>query len=534
MCMKITRIEVENFRSIKNYDFEISDFNVFVGQNNNGKTNLFEALDWFDSGKTDDSNFHNHVKENPISVRIHYTDVLESIENLENETYKTAIKNVLNENDSFVMEKTSTDDKRSMIVDGKNIGNPRGLDSALNYFLPKIEYIDTKIKLGDVSSYKSKSPIAEMLSGVLFDVIKDDLKYKAFLELFDELFNSPGSVFRNSIESLENKVGLYLQKQFPDNTTINFKIQDPRLEDMLKGFETEVNDGVMTRAENKGDGMQRAIMLSIIQAYADYRKENGIARNFVFLIDEAELHLHPSAQRSLKRALKDIVENGGQVFINTHSSIFANEKFNKQKIFTVKKSNGKSEVVEITSEQQRLDSVYQLLGGSPSDLLLPSNFIIVEGQAEYNFLSKIIERFYSDNAKCNNIKIIFARGDSDKQKELYHAIHQCYTPLLTNGVYKEKVVFLLDKPNSRQIQHYNNFRSTHPWLLNDENVHILLTDGIEQYYPDPWKREKHEVQDNEKVSYAIQVASSISFDDFRDKMPIVFAMLEKAIEKAYS
>ena len=59
--MKITRIEVENFRSIEKYDFEVSDFNVFVGQNNTGKTNLFEAVDWFNSGKTVYSDYHNHV-----------------------------------------------------------------------------------------------------------------------------------------------------------------------------------------------------------------------------------------------------------------------------------------------------------------------------------------------------------------------------------------------------------------------------------------------------------------------------------------
>jgi len=49
--------------------------------------------------------------------------------------------------------------------------------------------------------------------------------------------------------------------------------------------------------------MQRAIMLSIIQAFADYRKQQTGGGSFLFMIDEAELHLHPSAQRALKKAL---------------------------------------------------------------------------------------------------------------------------------------------------------------------------------------------------------------------------------------
>ena len=54
--------------------------------------------------------------------------------------------------------------------------------------------------------------------------------------------------------------------------------------------------------------MQRAIMLAIIQAFAKYRRDNGIGKSFTFLLDEAELHLHPSAQRALKIALNDIVD----------------------------------------------------------------------------------------------------------------------------------------------------------------------------------------------------------------------------------
>ena len=50
--MKISKITVQNFRSIKFAEFECKDFNVFVGQNNCGKTNLFEAIEWFYSGTT--------------------------------------------------------------------------------------------------------------------------------------------------------------------------------------------------------------------------------------------------------------------------------------------------------------------------------------------------------------------------------------------------------------------------------------------------------------------------------------------------
>ena len=48
--MKITRIKIENFRSIKNTEFNTTDFNIAVGQNNCGKTNFFEAIQFLFNG----------------------------------------------------------------------------------------------------------------------------------------------------------------------------------------------------------------------------------------------------------------------------------------------------------------------------------------------------------------------------------------------------------------------------------------------------------------------------------------------------
>ncbi|MBI2284308.1 MAG: AAA family ATPase [Bacteroidetes bacterium] len=536
--MKITRIEVENFKSIKKYDFAVSDMNIFVGKNNHGKTNLFDALDWFDSGKTDKSSYRNHNYELPIKVRLHFSDVQAGIVALPDGAYKTTMEKTLEGADEFIIEKDSETDKRTLIVNGDNKGNPRGIDTALNYFLPKIVYVTTRQRLSDVAGYKAKSPIAEMLADVLKDMVDNDPKYRAFIELFDELFNGTTSDFRQSVNLLEKKVEFYLAKQFDENAKVQFHIENPAIEDMLKKFETEVDDGIKTKAEHKGDGMQRAVMLAIVQAYADYRKEKGIARNFTFLIDEAELHLHPTAQRALKSALRDIVDNGGQVFINSHSSIFANEIFDNQKIYRVDKEDGISELLEIATEQEQLNSIYQLLGGSPQDILLPSNFLVVEGQTEFTLLKGLIEKLFKGNKKCSAIKVIFARGDHEKHKDIYHCIHQCYTPLLTNGVYRDKVIFLLDKIDPAKKKSYDMFKKTHNWLVDDVHIHELPVEAIEMYYPTTFRKTHEEVNqmkgNKDKVNLALTVVESInSEEEFKKGMPVIYNALQKAIELAY-
>ena len=73
-----------------------------------------------------------------------------------------------------------------------------------------------------------------------------------------------------------------------------------------------------------------------------------------------------------------------QVFIHTHSSVFVADNYPQQSLFKVEKTNGETEI-ELVTDFEKPYIVFDLLGGSPSDLLLPRKFIIVEGQSEFEF-----------------------------------------------------------------------------------------------------------------------------------------------------
>jgi hypothetical protein len=167
-------------------------------------------------------------------VKIHFSGAQMDLNALPDGTYKTKMLGLLGEHDEFIVEKTSENDKRSVIVGGENKGNPTGIDPALNYFLPKVVYVTTKQRLADVTGYKAKSPIAEMLSDVLKDMVDNEPRYQTFLEMFDELFNEPGSVFRTAVNDLQTRVEAYLVKQFAEGATVRFRIENPAVEDKLQ------------------------------------------------------------------------------------------------------------------------------------------------------------------------------------------------------------------------------------------------------------------------------------------------------------
>lgn len=541
--MKINKITIENFRSIKKIeDLTFNDFNILVWQNNHWKTNFFDALDWFfnwfskweDKKKLIFSGID--IDTNNILVEISFVWLQEAIVNMTNTSKQTALRNIFWELDEIKIRRITEfeDGKKRQLFNIQTISweNTMWPDSIWNDLLPHLEYVNTKVSLDEVWAYKSKSPIAEMLSWVLSSIIETDPKYTAFKSKFKELFWDESSEVRTKLNEISGKVEVYLKKQFPDDTSIKFNVDIPDFSDLLKKFSTEINDGVPTLVEDKWDWMQRAVMLSIIQTYADFRKENNTIQKLIFLIDEAELHLHPSAQRALKKALLEVSENWDQVFVNTHSSVLVADQNDNQLIFKVEKLDKKTEIT-MADEVMVMNIIYDLLWGSPGDLLLPINFLIVEWQSEFNFLDIIIRRFYKE--KFWKIKILFARGDVVEQEKRYIRVAETYTPL-NNPIYKERVGFVFDKPNISIQSKYDEFKTAHPYLTDNENIHQLPVETLEEYYPNWFKKTKTEMESEwlQKVTYSRYVAENITKEQFEHEMPVLYEAFEKSLEKGFS
>ncbi len=482
--MKITKIKIENFRSIKLTEFQTSDFNIFVGQNNCGKTNFFEAIEFFFNGlgrgvNVDELKFK-RKPENEILVEVEFSDALNGAAQMQNAANKTKIQNALNGHDTVSFRRSSnTPTKRKMYVNGNEVQPGTGFDAALNDFLPKFEYISTKQYYDSVAKYSRTTPIGIMLSGVLSTILQNNQQYQEFQAKFSELFEDDDSQIKAEFEAIGTKVKLHLEKQFPDTTKVKFEVSAPVFDDLLKSFSTSVDDGVETSAEEKGDGMQRALMLAIIQAYADFRKQNDdLGKSFLFFIDEAELHLHPTAQRNLKNVLHSLSQDTDQVFINTHSSVFVADNYPNQSIFKVEKTSGETEI-ELTTDYEKPYVVFELLGGSPSDLLLPKNFLIVEGQSEFELLTRIIKRFYPDKPI---VQIIKPNGDIDQAERTINAIEKVFAPL-NLSIYANKLVLMLDQPSQQTQAGVQNFLQANPHLNANTQVYILTHRNIEQCYP---------------------------------------------------
>lgn len=533
--MRISRIHIQNFRSVQKAEFEPSAFTLLVGRNNHGKTNVFEAASWFYSGKGElkDIRFvqSDGAEQADIVVEIEFSGVQEGLAGISNEDNRQKILNIVGDADSMRVRRTSADPRNRYILHPET-GNwkkqPTGADPAFNNCIPRFEFVLTSKSLKEVSAYKSTTPIGQMLGGVIADALEQDPMYREFLEKFEEVFQSPDSSVRRILQDTSDQVRRHLSLQFPDCRAVDFRVDVPAFDEFLKSYTTTLDDGVLTDAEYKGDGMQRALMLSIIKAHADMRRDEALGRAFIFFIDEAELHLHPTAQRQLKSALLTLAGGADQVFVTTHSSVFLSEEHSEQRTILVEKEGGATGL-RLLTRVERMRTVFELLGGSPSDLLLPANLLIVEGESEVVFLTEVIRRFYPDFPM---IQVVAACGDDQRQVDYLKDVQKVFSVVHDSPIYRHRAVLLMDAPTGESNElRLRRFLDEHPYLEQNNQVYVLPVLGLEDYYPIEIRAQFSAIA--KKVKLAKRIGAHISKCDFETKMPVMYDALNACAEKAF-
>jgi recombinational DNA repair ATPase RecF len=538
--MKITKITVKNFRSIEKVDnLNLNRFNVFIGQNNHGKTNFFEAIEWFFTpiGELLDIRFmRDPTKE--INVEIEFSGFQKALNLITNDKQKKSLSEMFGTEDNITIKRSSTyengDDRQLYNPKISTWENPLGRDTTWRQFLPTLEYVSTKKFLEDVAKYGKATPISKMLSAVMEKMLESDPQYSAFKKQFSELFGDPEdpskkTQVRKSIDKIGGTVAVFLQKQFPDCVDVKFKVENPELEDLFKKFKTTIDDGIENDSSEKGDGMQRALMLAIIQAYANFRKTNGESKDFLFMIDEAELHLHPTAQRALKNALIEVSDAGDQVLVNTHSSVLVVDEHVNQTIYKVEKINKITRILPVI-ELEKPYVVYELLGGSPADLLLPRNFLVVEGKSDLEFITRVIRRHYPDKKE---IQVIAADGDITQAQCSMNAIEQIFKPL-ERSIYKKKLILYLDKQTNRSV--ISSFLINHSYIQTNKQFVESSQESIEEYYPTTWKKANSDVKKMfgpDKIKLAKEAGDNITKSQFESEMNMLFEALTQCWTRAF-
>ena len=372
----IERMNIHNFKSIKTLEIQCNKgFNVIIGENNIGKTTIFEAIHlWkicYDSNiqKSNKTRFYS-LPKNITFADNEYLRVFED-QDLINKELSKGSKDIIISLSYCLYGRTYTL--------GFKITKVSSIDNAYLQvsYLDKQAFMDfseevkrTSYNLSNIAVISESRPIANI-------VAKEPYMYKS--QVLDKISRGKGyEVLRNKIiKSQQVKENIEKHISSVMNTEYKFSEVD---KDNKTYIRLLVNG---TNILSQGSGfLQIAEIFSSLE-YSD-------AGMYILLIDEPDAHLHMSLQRNLIHELRKIANS--QLFVITHNDKFLDYISDEEILYIDSKRKASKKIGALEKGCKNL--IVKGLSGTIEridELRNANKIILCEGKTDIKFLIKLLE-----------------------------------------------------------------------------------------------------------------------------------------------
>jgi len=363
--MKIKKITIHNFRSIKEQSFDLLGYSLLVGANNSGKTNIIDALrifyekekwdkDDFPKFKTDDQESWIEVEFSLMNdeftgLREEYKQEKNSLKVRKYLKHPDQVKS--NQSNIYGYEKGYLSD--NLFYGAKNISEAKIGDVI---YIPEVARLDEYTKLSGPSAFR------DTLNFLVKKVIKNSESFetlsKSFVE-FNEKFKSEASKDGVSIQSFIDDINKEIENW---DVSFGVNINEIKPEDIIKNlishFLKDKHLGMQEMTiDSFGQGLQRHLIYTLIRLSTKYKEpaskkeKKEFSPDFTLvLFEEPEAFLHPSQQEVLNQSLEDLSKEGQQqILVSTHSTHFVSKNIdNLPSILKLYKDGGETKIFQIT------------------------------------------------------------------------------------------------------------------------------------------------------------------------------------------
>ncbi len=532
--IQIDSVEIKNFKSIIDYKFDFNSIDIenakcgiFVGLNESGKSAFLEALSLLNSGfKEEDYHYlcNNNAQDdeskyldlninyivtdsNALTKNIHTTGLLDA-----SLVKKLKIKRIRKrhfigsklipvsllkfefENDEIIS------DFYSCTVDAQ-IGNRTFKKKAILKVIPEGQDAKkaTKDDLNEVISILLKEEIELQTPKIQFWKISPEFLINEEIDLNEFIENPDISIPLKNIFSVYGKNTKEEIKLTLEKALKNPAKRDELVEKISESITKHINriwkeHKIKIRVSINGDmcnvlvedqdnrfsyfGMNQRSdgfkqFISLILSLSTLNESNSL-RNNIILIDEPEVHLHPSGIIYMRDELLKIAKNNF-VLISTHSQFMVDTN-NPERQFIVTKNKGETKFEQVTeSTNFKEDSVLKnAFGLNLYKELLPEKIIIVEGGDDRHLFNHCLALY-----NFRNFAIKSAGGASKTPT---------FAGLLSNEELKPYIVLDADKEGkdnkTKIINTYKQFYNNNNVMTLKEILNTLPDDAtIEDLYP---------------------------------------------------
>lgn len=286
--------------------------------------------------------------------------------------------------------------------------------------LPDFYLIPAVKDLSDETKIKSTSLFGRLLSRAIKEMAEKDERFSSLLTgmkaLVDTL-NRPEAGGKGErpaqLTSLEGNLDAELKEW---GVRVEIEVLPPAIDKIFEmGTNLHLDDGVRTLAEQKGHGLQRAVLFALMRAWAkslhpkpeeadaEGTKPRAASDTIIFAVEEPELFLHPQAQRRLAKALEEIAGTPGhQVFLCSHSTHFVDLEHYKRVAIAYKPTAEVGTKVrqcmkelfegESLDERKKRFRMAKWINPDRGEIFFARRAVFVEGETETTMIPYLADR----------------------------------------------------------------------------------------------------------------------------------------------
>lgn len=328
---------------------------------------------------------------------------------------------------------------------------PTGIDASIKPLLPEPIYIAAVKDLSDEVKAKDSSSFGKLL-GILLKTLEKSKDLEDILGSFKQLHGLLNRIDTDAgisdgridlLKSVELLISGYLKENFP-SINIELEIPKPDLKQLLSNTKIIIDDGVRGFVDTKGDGLKRSVTFALLRSYIEHSKsqrfkkiivtdeekdQNEILEQpYIFLFEEPELFLHPTAQLILFEALEKLTQIGNQVFATTHSPLFFSPRATGTFVKVTKqypsgmKPFGKLTTINLLSEIDAKDAFQIICYENNTAAFFSNKVLLVEGDCDFIYIKEIAKKVNEDWCfNYRNIPVIKidGKGNVKRFKDFY-------------------------------------------------------------------------------------------------------------------
>ncbi len=380
--MVIKSVYIRAFKSIYEVSLTLNPkINVMIGANESGKTNILKALEAFRADIPFDSSLTCQYSNNYYMGKCPEISLEFSIITKENRQKLVKVSDAFKDVESFTIRRDAPELTDYHVMIGEREVENINLNQLLK-ILPKIIYFS------NIPLLKNKVDYDSLISNSSAFLTEKNLLKIGGIEDYELLFED-SSRGRRAAEEASRIITDQIRRVWSQESSIEIKLN---VNGRVLYIDFADSTTVLDTPESRSLGFRWYLSF-----YVNFIAQTfeGRSNEYIFLIDEPGIHLHPAGQKDLIRVLEDLsIKN--QLVYTTHSP-FLIDRSHPERVLLVEKDKSGTKI-DAKSYRDNWKPLRKQIGLTISDLFFFSDQSIILELPTTKKLN-ILNRFKTDNGE---------------------------------------------------------------------------------------------------------------------------------------